>query len=59
MGLPKSQTVGAGETLPPAAADRPPPTPRWVWVAGAAAAALLLAFLLLHLAGGGLRGHAP
>ena len=35
----------------------PPSTPRWVLVFGAIAAALVVAFIVLHLMGGGFRGH--
>ena len=37
--------------------DGPPPRPRWVTVALIAGAVLLVAFLALHLAGGGFSGH--
>jgi hypothetical protein len=32
-------------------------TPRWVKVFGVLAIIVLVAFVILHLAGGGLRGH--
>ena len=34
-------------------------TPRWVKVSGIIAIVLILLFAILHLAGGGLRGHTP
>lgn len=37
--------------------DAPPPTPRWVKVFGLVALLLILAFLITHLAGGGLGRH--
>lgn len=40
--------------------DAPPPLeamPRWVKIFGAVLAALLLVFVIMHLAGGGVRGH--
>jgi hypothetical protein len=37
----------------------PPSTPRWVKALGLAVLALVLAFVVLHLAGGGFGGHAP
>lgn len=39
--------------------DRPPKTPRWVYVFGTVIAVLILLFIVLHLAGGGFRGHMP
>ena len=38
----------------------PPPypgTPRWVYVSGIIAIVLVLVFVILHLTGGGFRGH--
>jgi hypothetical protein len=35
----------------------PPSTPRWVYVFGIIAFVLALLFVILHLAGGGFRGH--
>lgn len=38
----------------------PPPypgTPRWVYAAGIVAVVLVLLFVVLHLVGGGFRGH--
>jgi hypothetical protein len=37
----------------------PPSTPRWVKALGLAVLVLVLAFVILHLAGGGFGGHAP
>ena len=34
-------------------------TPRWVYYFGAALLLLALAFVALHLAGGGMGGHGP
>ena len=34
-------------------------TPRWVYVFGIIAIVLVLLFVVLHLTGGGLVGHAP
>ena len=34
-------------------------TPRWVKVFGIVALVLVLAFAILHLMGGGFRGHGP
>lgn len=34
-------------------------TPRWVYVFALIALALILLFVIVHLAGGGLGGHAP
>jgi hypothetical protein len=39
--------------------DTPPGLPRWVKVLGIIVLALVLAFVILHLLGGGFRGHAP
>jgi hypothetical protein len=33
------------------------PAPRWVKIFGAVIVALLLVFVVMHLAGGGFRGH--
>ena len=35
----------------------PEPAPRWVWTLGLIGLVLLVAFVLVHLAGGGLPGH--
>lgn len=46
-------------------ADLPPDsdddhrTPRWVTAFGIIAVVLVVLFVLLHLMGGGMRGHAP
>jgi hypothetical protein len=37
--------------------DRPPGAPRWVRVFGAFAVVLVVLFVVLHLVGGGFRGH--
>ena len=37
----------------------PPPTPRWVKVFAVIAILLVLAFVVSHLAGGGMGRHAP
>lgn len=37
----------------------PPSTPGWVKVFGLVALALVVLFVLVHLAGGGFRGHGP
>ena len=37
----------------------PPATPRWVYVFGIIAIILILLFVILHLTGGGFRGHMP
>jgi len=34
-------------------------TPRWVWVFGGVFVLLAIAFVVLHLTGRGLGGHAP
>jgi hypothetical protein len=34
-------------------------TPRWVKVSGIIVVVLVLLFVVVHLAGGGLRGHTP
>lgn len=34
-------------------------TPRWVYVFGVSVVALVVLFVIIHLAGGGLGGHAP
>lgn len=39
--------------------ESPPSTPRWVKVFGFIALALVVLFVILHLAGGGFRHHAP
>ncbi|MCA1580962.1 MAG: hypothetical protein LC796_06100 [Acidobacteria bacterium] len=36
-----------------------PGTPRWVYVFGLIAIVLVLLFVILHLTGGGFRGHMP
>lgn len=43
--------------LPPTPNDTPPPVPRWVLACGIIAAVLIVAFVLVHLAGGGFRNH--
>jgi hypothetical protein len=44
--------------LPPDAdADEAPGPPRWVLAFGTVAAVLVVVFVLVHLAGGGFRGH--
>jgi hypothetical protein len=45
--------------LQPPDRDTPPGPPRWVKVLGIIVLALVLAFVILHLLGGGFRGHAP
>jgi hypothetical protein len=35
-----------------------PDTPRWVKIFGLVAAGLLILFVIVHLSGGGFRGHA-
>lgn len=37
--------------------EKPPATPRWVLVIGIVAAVLVLLFILMHVMGGGMRGH--
>ena len=37
----------------------PPGVPRWVKVSAAIAIAVVVLFVIVHLAGGGFRGHAP
>ena len=37
----------------------PPSMPRWVKILGAIVVILILAFVIVHLAGGGFSGHAP
>ena len=37
--------------------ESPPAPPRWVKAFGVIALALVLVFVILHLAGGGFRGH--
>ena len=39
--------------------DESPPAPRWVKVFGLIAVVLVVGFVILHLAGGGFRGHGP
>jgi len=38
--------------------DSPPSTPRWVYVFGIIVLAVVLLFVILHLAGVGVGGHA-
>lgn len=47
------------ESTPDTEADSASGTPRWVYVFGVTLAVLALAFVALHLASGGFRGHAP
>ncbi len=47
------------EPIPDAEADSASGTPHWVYVFRVTLAVLALAFVALHLAGGGFRGHAP
>jgi hypothetical protein len=42
---------------PNAPVREPEPAPRWVWTLGVIGLVLLVAFVLVHLVGGGLRGH--
>jgi hypothetical protein len=44
---------------PPPDLDDDTGTPRWVYVSGAIAIVLVLLFVILHLAGGGFKGHTP
>ncbi len=37
--------------------DRPPPTPRWVWVLGIIAGVMILVVVILHATGRGLGSH--
>ena len=37
--------------------EKPPATPRWVLVIGIVAAVLVLLFIIMHVVGGGMRGH--
>lgn len=53
------QYTGEIAVTPPPAPERPPGTPRWVKVLAVLALVLVLAFVAVHLAGGGFRGHAP
>jgi hypothetical protein len=39
--------------------ETPPGLPRWVKVFGVVILGLLVLFVILHLLGGGFRGHAP
>jgi hypothetical protein len=41
----------------PDARSTAPSTPRWVKVSGIIAGVLVLAFVVMHLAGGGMAGH--
>jgi hypothetical protein len=50
---------GDGQTGATRPSDTPPSTPRWVRVFGVIAAGLVLLFVVVHLAGGGFRNHAP
>jgi hypothetical protein len=42
---------------PPAGHERDVATPRWVKIFGIVALVFVAAFVILHLAGGGFRGH--
>ena len=45
------------DTAPNPSRDSEPGAPRWVKVFGLVTAVLIVAFVALHLAGGGFRGH--
>jgi hypothetical protein len=49
--------IGGAKLRPEA--DRPLGAPRWVRVFGAFAVVVVVLFVVLHLAGGGFRGHGP
>lgn len=46
-------------TYPDSDSDETGGTPRWVKVLGIVAFVILLLFVILHLVGGGFRGHTP
>ena len=56
---PVGASGGGGSADPGPKGDRPPGVPRWVRVFGAVAVVLVVLFVVLHLAGGGFRGHGP
>ncbi|MEK6985998.1 MAG: hypothetical protein AABX89_06425 [Candidatus Thermoplasmatota archaeon] len=47
------------EPVPSTPPAKPPAMPRWVKVAAAVVLLAAIAFLAIHLDGGGLGGHAP
>jgi hypothetical protein len=53
--LPPSSDASAAGVGPGRGAA--PSTPRWVKVSGIIAGLLVLAFLVMHVAGGGMAGH--
>jgi hypothetical protein len=53
--LPPSSDASAAGVGPGRGAA--PSTPRWVKVSGIIAGVLVLAFLVMHVAGGGMAGH--
>ncbi|HYW31962.1 MAG TPA: hypothetical protein VE869_10690 [Gemmatimonas sp.] len=50
---PESSNTHARNNAPPTTE----PAPRWVKIFGAVLVMLLLAFIVMHLVGGGFRGH--
>ncbi|MFD7446694.1 hypothetical protein [Streptomyces sp. NPDC059909] len=55
-GRPAAPAGSAAPVTAPAASPFPG-RPRWVIVSAAVAVALVAAFVIMHLAGGGMRGH--
>lgn len=45
--------------IPSTAGNRPPATPRWVWMFGMIVIVLVVLFVVLHLTGRGFGGHTP
>ena len=54
----QTRADNGGSGGPGPAADSTTGTPRWVIVFGVVAVLLVVLFVVLHLAGGGFRGHA-
>lgn len=49
--------TGGGTAFNSGDNERPPATPRWVLAIGIVAAVLVLLFIIMHVVGGGMRGH--